>query len=126
MEYIIVGIVAFYIGWKLSSIWSQITFTEILKDLKISDQQLRQLANDKGFELDDEEIDPGDELTLEEIEVRIEQHQGQLYAFRIDTDQFLGQGTSREDLINRLAENLNDVRLVIREENGATLLKQNG
>jgi hypothetical protein len=126
MEYIILGIVAFYIGWKLSSIWSQITFSEILKDLKVSEDQLRKLAAEKGFVLDDEETDPEAEPVLEEIEVKIEQHHGQLYAFRADNDQFLGQGTTRDDLVKRLAESLNDVRLIIREENGATLLKQNG
>lgn len=123
MEYIIAAIVGFYIGWKLSSIWSQITFSEILKDLNISEKQLRKLAEEKGFTLDGEEPAPEAEPHLEEIEVKIEQHQGQLYAFRVDNDQFLGQGASREDLIKRIAESMNDVKLIIREENGAALMK---
>jgi hypothetical protein len=68
--------------------------------------------------------DDSEELALTEMEIRIEQHAGQLYAYRVEDDQFMGQGTDRESLIKRIAEDVNDVRLIIRDENGANLLKE--
>ena len=102
-----------------------LTFREIIKDLGITDQQLRKLAEKNGIRVPTE--NPRDsitgEVTVTPIEIRIEEHQGQLYAYRLDNDQFLGQGTDREQLIARLTENLTNVRLIVAEENGAGLIK---
>jgi hypothetical protein len=84
------------------------------KDLARLQQRLQQkLAN----------VNDPEELPV--LEVKIEEHSGVLFAFRKDTDQFLGQGPDRDALIDRLKENLTNVRLIIDKEDGADLLQKN-
>jgi hypothetical protein len=121
LTYLLVAGLAFWAGMKLATIWQTIVLKELLKDLGISDQQLRELAVKHGADLSDDEPD---EPVLAEMEIRIEQHAGQLYAYRVEDDQFMGQGVDREALIKRIAEDVNDVRLIVSDENGAKLLKE--
>jgi len=120
INYILVAGISFWVGYKISSVISAAAFRDILKDLGVSEEKILNL--NKAYEGEDPE--ETSTTSLEEIEVRIEQHQGQLYAFRTDNDTFLGQGSDRDALIKRLTENLTDVRLIISEDNGAKLIKQ--
>ena len=123
LTYLLVAGLSFWIGMKLASVWQTIILKELLKDLGITDQQLRELAKKHGANLADSDED-SDELVLTEMEIRIEQHAGQLYAYRVEDDFFMGQGADRESLIKRIAEDVADVKLIIRDENGASLLKE--
>jgi hypothetical protein len=114
MEYIIVAILAFIAGWTISSWISAHAFREILNDLGVSDDQLMKFL--------EENPEAEEEVELEVMEIKIEEHEGRLYAYRLDDDQFLGQGTDHNTLINRLTENLTNVKLIISEENGAKLI----
>jgi division protein CdvB (Snf7/Vps24/ESCRT-III family) len=123
MDVFLILLAVFVTGVALGS-WSKelfmrTVFREILKDLGVTEQQMRDLAEDRGLELK--------RLTeeLPVVEVRLEQHDNQIYAFRKDNDVFLGQGTDREDLVKRLTENLSNVRVIISKEDGADLI-QNG
>lgn len=107
---LILGII---IGWRLSSAFSRITMFAIMRDMGITEQQLKDQMKKYGHEVDDDAAK--DELTT--IEVTLEQHQGQIYAFRKDTDAFLGQGRDRDSLIDDLKGKMNNVRLVIVEGN---------
>jgi hypothetical protein len=125
IEFLIAFALGCWIGHKVSSYIMAMSFHQILKDLGVTDQQLRKLAESSGLELaelspKESEENPG----LTPIEIKIEQHQGVLYAYRLDNDQFLGQGPDREQLIEHLKKNLTDVRLIIAEENGAGLITQ--
>jgi hypothetical protein len=119
LNYILVGGVAFFLGAKLASAWNRMVFRNLLEDLGVTDQQLMKVAEEQGHNVPDADAAP----EIEEIEIKIEQCQGQLYAFRLDNDHFLGQGPDRDSLLKRIAEDLSDVKLIIREENGAELLK---
>jgi hypothetical protein len=55
----------------------------------------------------------------------LERHQGVIYAYRKDTQQFLGQGTDQDSLISSIAHRMTGVRLIIREADGAELLQKN-
>jgi hypothetical protein len=59
------------------------------------------------------------------LEVTIEQHQGVLYAYRKDNQQFLGQGTDRQGLVDSISKRMTDVRLIIDQQDGADLLQKN-
>lgn len=106
--------------------WMALSFREILRDLGVTEQQLRALAAKNDIELSPE--NPRDsitgEVTVTPIEIRIEEHNGCLYAYRLDNNLFLGQGPDRDQLIDRLKENLTNVRLIIAEEHGAGLIKK--
>lgn len=114
MLILILGVI---IGWRLHAAISRFTMMAIMKDMGITEQQLKaQIQKYEG-----ETKTPDDELTT--IEVTLEQHQGQIYAFRKDNDSFLGQGRDRDSLIDDLKSKMNNVRLVIVE--GNELIKAN-
>ena len=119
LDLIVVFLVAFYLGHKLSSLWQQWTFARILDDLGVKPAQIKALL-DKDLAAEEDEEDG-----LARLEVRVEQHQGVLFAYRTDTEEFLGQGTDKQTLVDSIARRLRDVRLVIHEGQGAELLRKN-
>lgn len=126
IEFIVAFALGCWIGSAVSRAWMALSFREILKDLGVTDQQLRRLAEKNDIKLSPEK--PRDsitgEVTLTPIEIRIEEHNGCLYAYRLDNGLFLGQGPDREQLIDRLKDNLTNVRLIISEDNGAGLINK--
>ena len=110
------------VGFRIAEALHQMAFRKIMQELGIKESQLRDLAKKNGLKLEDEQDSKDPELEI--IEVKLEQHQGQIYAFRVDNDQFLGQGQDRESLITALKQRLNNVKLVISEDHGANLIKQ--
>jgi hypothetical protein len=109
---VIFGFIVGYLMGKAVANWTNtLAFREILKDLGIKDSDIQKLRESP------------DNDDLDQLEVKIEQHQGQLYAFRLDNDQFLGQGASREELIESLKGKLNNVRVIVSEEHGAKLIQ---
>ena len=120
MELFLAVVLGFVIGYRVNQIAQVWAFKRILKELGIKDSDMRKLAERNGIELPPE---PAKEPELEEIHIKLEQHQGQIYAFRVDNDGFLGQGPDRDQLIARLTQNLNNVRLIVDE--GADLLQKN-
>lgn len=116
IEILLALIAGIWIGKTVTNAWNQWTFMEILKDLKISEQDLRRLREQQFPEDSPAAADPV-------VEIKIEQHQGQLYAFRKDTDEFLGQGTDRDSLIARIAERYKGVKFVVQQDQGGNLIQ---
>ena len=120
LETILVFILGAFVGGKLVSIWMRISFRELLQELDITPDQLKAVMVRHG-------IDPAavaDEPKAV-LEIRVERHQGVLFAYRCDTEEFLGQGANQDDLVKSIAGRMRDVRLVISENNGAELLQKN-
>jgi hypothetical protein len=116
---IVCGFVVGYLMGKTVANWtSALAFREILQDLGVKDADIERLKN----KMDEEDTDTA-ATELEQVEVKIEQHQGLLYAYRCDNDSFLGQGKTREELIEGIKKNLINVKLIISEENGAKLIQ---
>lgn len=116
IETLIIFALGLWIGSRVSAAWMRLTMRELFKDLGITDEQLREVLRRNGVDIE--------EPTRPEVEVRIERHQGVLFAYRCDTQEFLGQGSSQVDLVASITRRLQGVRLVIREENGADLLQK--
>ncbi len=113
IEIILALLVGIWIGKTVTNALNQMAFGRILQELGVTEQQLRKLK-------DQVQEDPSED-DLEEIHIKLEQHQGQIYAFRVDNDGFLGQGTDRESLIHHLQQRMTNVRLIIDE--GRELIK---
>jgi len=126
IEFLIAFGLGCWIGSTVSRAWMALSFREILRDLGVTEQQLRALAAKNDIKIPTE--NPRDsitgEVTVTPIEIRIEEHNGCLYAYRLDNGLFLGQGPDRDQLIDRLKDNLTNVRLIISEDNGAGLIKK--
>ncbi len=127
IEFLIVFALGCWIGSWVRAVWMSLSFREILRDLGVTEQQLRKLAekNQITFPTENPRDSITGEITVTPVEIRLEQHHGQIYAYRLDNDQFLGQGSDREALIRRLTENLTNVRLIVAQEHGAELLQKN-
>jgi hypothetical protein len=124
LETTILIALAFLAGWRINQAWMLISFRQILRDLGVPEDRLRQLAEDKGIDLARlPEIGEDDQEPQTVVEIKLEQHQGLLLAFRKDNDQFLAQGTDRDTLIQRITENLTPCRVVIAKEDGADLIR---
>ncbi len=121
IEFIIIFALGFYLGHKLATLFHVAAFKKILDELGIKEQDMRKLARRAGLE---HRLPPESprESTLEELHIKLEQHQGQIYAFRTDNDGFLGQGQDRDSLIQHLQQRMNNVRLIV-DEGGELIAK---
>jgi hypothetical protein len=126
MDNFIALIIVFAFGWYIGSkvqFWlDQITFKHILEDLGVTNKQLTGLITSDDAPAVNQSTESGD--GLEPVEVSLERHQGVIYAYRKDTQQFLGQGTDQDSLISSIAHRMTGVRLIIREADGAELLQK--
>ena len=112
-------VMALYIGFKVGEAWYLYTFRQILEDLNIKQSDLRKLAENKGINLSEvpkEEEDPNSDLPV--LEVRVEKTDLGLFAYRKDNSLFLARGADRQELMDNLVANLNNVRVIVRKEDG--------
>ena len=88
----------FILGAWVSSIFHRSIMREFLKELgydteeklrELHDRLARNLTADNSAALSGKSV----------IKIRLEQHQGILFAYREDDSTFLGQGLTREDLV---------------------------
>ena len=131
IEITILVAIAFAFGWYLGSKVTThllaLSFRQILDDLGVKNEQLRKLATDVGVELPAVNHNTADRDELTPLEIRLEQHQGVIYAYRKDNSQFLGQGTDQAGLIESISKRMDNVRLIIDQQDGSDLLqKRNG
>ena len=88
----------FIIGAWISSIFYRSVIREFLKELGYdTPEKLRELHDRIADKLtaDNSAAVSGDPV----IKIRLEQHQGIIFAYREDDSTFIGQGNTREDLL---------------------------
>lgn len=101
----------FYLGWRLNDIFTRITFAKMMREAGISNKDLEKFQEYWAPKMGEEVPKP----EMADIEIKIEKHGGQLYAYRADNDEFLGQGPTKEDLIQHMGTKINNVRLQVVE-----------
>ena len=105
------------VGWQVCNRFHTSIMADVLKAVGVGEGDLRQAITKL-------QRDSSEEAELPRVEVRIEEVNGGLYAYRIDTGEFLGQGTDQTTLIDRIKEvNKTNFILVVSQSNGADLLK---
>ena len=124
IELFIAAAVGIFVGWQASRRVHLDGFRQLLRAMNVSEQDLRQAMikiQSEGWQLDEDEgaTDP----TV--VEVKLEQVGTEIYAYRKDNHQFLGQGCNPEGLIERLNQNLTPCRVMVAQEDGADLLQKN-
>jgi hypothetical protein len=116
------GAISAAVTWKVSDRFHSGVFSEMLERLNVSEEELRGLAREMAEEAG-EELDPA--LEPDAIHIRIEQDEDQLFAYRKDTGEFIGQGSDREALMARLISQFpQGARLQLTEEDGAAYIKE--
>lgn len=126
MEFLILAlifVVGFVLGAKTMNLFHTHMIRNILKELGITPQQLKEVEQRLMADLDaqdpalaqkireDHEARVNDSLPV--IKIKLEQHQGTLFAYRADTEEFVGQGTDRDSLATSIAHRFKGVRVEI-------------
>ena len=123
-ELIIAAVVGIFIGWRAASHVHLDGFRQLLRALKVTEEDLlRAMIKIQSREWQLEEPEGTKDETV--VDVKLEQVGTAIYAYRKSDDQFLAQGTDAASLIARLNQNLTPCRVVVAQEDGADLLQKN-
>lgn len=109
----VVFAIGFYLGATAMRAFQKHSVVEALKELNLDTDTLRKVTDKIKSE------HPGEDGFIE-IRIKIEQQGDQIYAYRKDTNEFLGQARNSEELKDVIAQKVKRaVRLNIAEEDGA-------
>ena len=124
IELFIAAAVGILVGWQASKRVHLDGFRQLLRALKITeDDLLRAMIKIQSREWQLEDPEGTKDETI--VDVKLEQQGTQIFAYRKSDDQFLAQGTDAASLIERLNQNLTPCRVVVAQEDGADLLQKN-
>ena len=124
IELIIAALVGIFIGWRASRQVHLDGFRQLLKALKVTEEDLLRAMikiQSREWQLDDDE--GATDSTV--VDVKLEQVGTEIFAYRKSDNQFLGQGQDSQTLIERLNQNLTPCKVVVAKEDGADLLQKN-
>lgn len=119
--YIIVFACGAFVGYKVNEMFMVWIFRKMIDDAGLTTKDLDTFTNHWKAKLGADHED--DSVTLEQIEVKIEKHNDQLYAFKLENDEFIAQGKDKEALLDAIEKRMNNVKLIISQEHGAEYVK---
>ena len=123
-ELIIVGLLGIFIGWQASRRVHLDGFRQLLKALKVTEEDLLRAmikVQSTDWQLEDHVGSTDDTI----VDVKLEQQGTEIFAYRKSDNQFLAQGSNADSLIERLNQNLTPCKVVVAKEDGADLLQKN-
>jgi hypothetical protein len=124
IELIITAVVGILIGWQASKKVHLQGFRQLLRALKVTeDDLLRAMIKIQSHEWQLEEPEGSKDSTI--VDVKLEQQGTEIFAYRKSDNQFLAQGSNADSLIERLNQNLTPCKVVVAQEDGADLLLKN-
>jgi len=124
IELFIAALVGIFIGWQASKKVHLDGFRQLLRALKVTEEDLLRAmvrVTSEEWQLDAPEGTKDSAV----VDVKLEQVGTAIYAYRKSDDQFLAQGSDADSLIERLNQNLTPCRVVVAQEDGADLLQKN-
>jgi Sec-independent protein translocase protein TatA len=116
---VIVGVLGFVLGAKTMNLFHTHMIRNILRELGITPKQLKDVEQRLMQDLESQDPELALKLksakndTLPVIKIKLEQHQGTLFAYRADTEEFVGQGVDRDSLATSIAHRFKGVRIEI-------------
>jgi hypothetical protein len=119
----------FWVGNKLTAWLHREVLRDLLNELGVTQEDLikiqSKMAKRLAEEASDTPVNSSDSTDREVAYITIEKHNDTLYAFRKDTDQFIGQGATAEELIKRIGEKARNIRFIVTPEDGSELIGAN-
>ena len=122
-ELIIATLLGIFIGWQAAKRVHLQGFRELLRALKVTEEDLLQAMikiQSGEWQLDAPEGTKDHTV----VDVKLEQQGTEIYAYRKSDNQFLAQGSNADSLIERLNQNLTPCKVVVAKEDGADLLQK--
>jgi hypothetical protein len=110
------------VGYKAADALHKALIPDIFRRVGVTPEKLEAVMKDLQREINVEE---GRTDEFPKLEIKVEQHGEFMFAYRKDTDQFLAQGKTRDELIAMISQKVANVTLVISEADGAKLIKEN-
>lgn len=98
---LIAAAVGAVVGWRACDAWHATMIREILQRAGINDSKLASLVEDLRQDLPEDHED-----AVSTVEIKIEQHGNQFYAYRKDNDEFLAQNLDQAQLIEEIKQKL--------------------
>jgi len=122
-ELIIATLLGILIGWQASKRVHLQGFRELLRALKVTEEDLlRAMIKIQSGEWQLDASEGTKDETV--VDVKLEQQGTEIFAYRKSDNQFLAQGSNADSLIARLNENLTPCKVVVAQEDGADLLQK--
>ena len=109
--------IGFYLGAKFMKLFERSIIEAALKDLGVTNEQMIAATARMREKIRDEQ-------GIVELEVKIEQHGDVFYLYRKDTDEFIVQGRSLEEIQPVLLKRFGSVRLVADKADSGHLLER--
>ena len=108
-----------FVGYKVNEWIYRVTFAEMMAQAGLNETNMEQFVNHWANELGEEvpNVKP-------QVQIRIEKINDDLFCYEKATDRFLGQGKTRDELIDVLTARLGPVSLLIQPEDGAEYVKE--
>ncbi len=123
METFILVVLGFVLGYKISEIVHVYSFKKILEDLNVGEGDLRKLHSKLAKEVGEDVEDTADQSKTV-IEIKVEEHQGILFAYELEHDTFVAQGKDSDELLDRILNKYPvNVRVVCDRSNGGELIE---
>ena len=123
-ELFIVAALGIFIGWQASKRVHLQGFRELLRALKVTEEDLlRAMIKIQSQEWQLDDVEGSTDPTV--VDVKLERVGTEIFAYRKSDDRFLAQGSDADSLITHLNENLTPCRVVVAQEDGADLLQKN-
>ncbi len=124
IELFIAAAVGIFIGWQASKRVHLQGFRELLRALKVTEEDLlRAMIKIQSGEWQLNAPEGTKDETV--VDVKLEQEGTEIFAYRKSDNQFLAQGSNADSLIERLNQNLTPCKVVVAQEDGADLLLKN-
>jgi len=122
-ELFIATLLGILIGWQAAKRVHLQGFRDLLRALKVTEQDLRRaMLRVQSGEWQPDEDEGAKDGTV--VDVKLEQQGTAIYAYRKSDNQFLAQGNNADSLIERLNQNLTPCKVVVAQEDGAELLQK--
>ena len=118
-----------FVGISISNAFNRYVMRSLLEELKITPADLKKLENRLLESIREKDPEAYAEIMKRKdgdqpiVRIKLEQHQGTLYAYREDTNEFLGQGTDKESLVTSIGHRMKNCTVEIIN---AELLVKNG
>lgn len=110
------AILGAFAGYRVADHIHKSIMPDLFQRAGVTPEKLEKVMEDLKKEIGQEEAkDP-------EVLIKVEQHGEQLYVFRKDNDEFLGQGRSYDEILKILQSKFKNVKFAVHKEDGADLL----
>ena len=116
--FLIGAVLGAFAGYRVCDHIHKAIIPDLMHRVGVTPEKLEQVMKDLRMEIaqdEGEEKDP-------EVSIKVEQHGEQLYVFRKDNNEFLGQGKNYEELLKILQSKFQNVKFAVSKEDGADLL----